>query len=449
MSGRSVAPASRISLTAAVAIVVANMVGTGVFTSLGFQVVGIPNGMPILALWVLGGALSLCGAVCYGELAAMMPRSGGEYHYLTESYHPLAGFLSGWISATVGFAAPTAAAGLAFGTYVHSVVPGLDPEPMATALILLVTAIHLGGVSVASPFQVAATAGKIVLIVILAGSAWLLAPRAEGALEMEWGQWQPLFSSAFGVSLFWVMYAYSGWNAAAYVAGEVAEPGRNLPRALILGTGLVTVLYVALNLAFLRVVPVEDMRALVGDEKAVVGHLAAKRIFGEGGGGGMALLISFGLISTVSSMIWAGPRVTQVMGEDYRIFRFLSARNRWGAPHLAIIVQSTIVLLLTWLALFEQIILYIQAILTLSSMLVVVAVIYLRIRCPGAARPYRTWGYPVTPVLYLAASVYMLVVLVRTRPEETVWGLATLLMGAAVYALAVWKQKSGSKVTSR
>lgn len=431
MSERAQDSAPRISLAAAVAIVVANMVGTGVFTSLGFQVEGIPNGMSILLLWLLGGILSFCGAVSYGELAAMMPRSGGEYHLLTKSIHPLAGFLSGWVSITVGFAAPIAAAGLAFGSYVHSAVPSLDPVPLAIALVVLITGVHFGGVALASRFQLLVTGGKIVLIIFLAACAWLVSARAPGAMEMDWNRWDPVFSPAFGVALFWVMYAYSGWNAAAYVAGEVADPGRNVPRALILGTALVTVLYLALNMAFLRAVPLEALKG-----QLQVGHLAAERIFGGRGGAGMALLISFGLISTVSSMIWAGPRVTQVMGEDYRLFGFLAARNRWGAPHLAILVQSIIVILLIRFALFEQIILYIQAILTLSSLLVVAAVIYLRIVRPDAERPYRTWGYPVTPVLYIGASLYMLAVLVQKRPNETLWGLVTLVAGAAVYAIA-------------
>lgn len=431
MSERAQDSAPRISLAAAVAIVVANMVGTGVFTSLGFQVEGIPNGMSILLLWLLGGILSFCGAVSYGELAAMMPRSGGEYHLLTESIHPLAGFLSGWVSITVGFAAPIAAAGLAFGSYVHSAVPSLDPVPLAIALVVLITGIHFGGVALASRFQLLVTGGKIVLIIFLAACAWLVSSRAPGAMEMDWNRWDPVVSPAFGVSLFWVMYAYSGWNAAAYVAGEVADPGRNVPRALILGTALVTVLYLALNMAFLRVVPLEVLKG-----QLQVGHLAAERIFGERGGAGMALLISFGLISTVSSMIWAGPRVTQVMGEDYRLFGVLAARNRWGAPHLAILLQSIIVILLIRVALFDQIILYIQAILTLSSLLVVAAVIYLRIVRPDAERPYRTWGYPVTPALYMGASLYMLAVLVQKRPNETLWGLVTLVAGAVVYAIA-------------
>lgn len=431
MSERTQDSPPRMSLPAAVAIVVANMVGTGVFTSLGFQVGDLPNGMSILLLWLVGGVLSFCGAVCYGELAAMMPRSGGEYHLLAESLHPLAGFLSGWVSITVGFAAPIAAAGLAFGTYVHSAIPALPPGPSAIALVVLITGVHFGGVALASRFQVLVTSGKILLIILLAGSAWLVAARAPGAMEMDWNRWDPVFSSAFGVSLFWVMYAYSGWNAAAYVAGEVADPSRNVPRALILGTALVTVLYVALNMAFLRVVPVEALKG-----QLQVGHLAAERIFGMRGGAGMALLISFGLVSTVSSMVWAGPRVTQVMGEDYRLFRFLAARNRWGAPHLAILVQSVIVVFLIRFALFDQIILYIQAILTLSSLLVVGAVIYLRIRRPNAARPYRTWGYPFTPLLYLAMGGYMLVLLVQKRPQETLWGLITLVAGAAVYGIA-------------
>jgi len=437
MSSPDAAAVPKISLWTAAAIVVANMVGTGVFTSLGFQVVGIPNGMSILVLWLLGGVLSFCGALAYGELASMMPRSGGEYQYLTEAYHPLAGFLSGWISVTVGFSAPIAAAALAFGTYAQAFLPGANPMVLAVSLVAGVTAVHLGGIAIAGRFQVVFTAGKILLILILIASAWMAAP-AEGAAPMDWTHWEPLASPAFAVSLFWVMYSYSGWNAAAYVAGEVDDPRRNVPLALILGTSFVTVLYVALNLAFLRVVPVAEMKGHLE-----VGYLAARSLFGERGGAWMGLLISFGLISTVSSMVWAGPRVTQVMGEDYRLFGFLSARNRWGAPHLAILFQALIVIILISFALFEQIIIYIQAILTLSSMLVVLGVIYLRIRRPHEPRPYRTWGYPVTPLLFAGVSVYMLVVLVRDRPMETVWGAGTVLLGAGVYALA-GRRRQGS-----
>ncbi|MEO0448312.1 MAG: amino acid permease, partial [Verrucomicrobiota bacterium] len=217
-----------LSLLSAIAITVASMVGTGVFTSLGFQVAGLPAGFPILAVWLVGGILSLCGALCYGELAAMMPRNGGEYHLLSEAYHPWVGFLSGWVSVTVGFAAPAAMAGLAFGEYLRAAFPHVAATPSAVLVVVTVTMIHTRGISVAERFQVWFTGAKIVIMLVLIAVA-AVAPPAPGRVEMVWGDASPLLSPAFALSLFWVMYSYSGWNAAAYLAGEIRNPARNVP----------------------------------------------------------------------------------------------------------------------------------------------------------------------------------------------------------------------------
>ena len=421
----------KISLLTATAIVVANMVGTGVFTSLGFQVGDIPSGFPILLLWLIGGVLSFCGAVCYGELAAMMPRSGGEYHLISKCYHPLPGFLSGWISVTVGFGAPIAAAGLAFGNYMGAVVDWADAKQFAIALVVFVTVVHLGGVGIASKFQIAFTVGKVLLIVVLVVAAFAIGKSQGVSFLPKQGDAALILQPAFAISLFFVMYAYTGWNAAAYVAGEIDNPGRNVPLALMLGTGLVTVLYLALNAAFVHATPID---AMIG--KPEVGKIAADHIFGENGGRIMGLLISFGLVSTVSSMVWAGPRVTQVMAEDYRLFSFLAVKNRFGAPAWAIILQSLIVIVLIWRSSFETLLLYIQALLFLSSLLVVLGVFILRVREPGAERPYRTWGYPVTPAIFVLTSIFMLVVFAMDKTRETLWGLLTLVVGFAVYWFA-------------
>lgn len=436
MTNDSSPPAdSKISLLTAIAIVVANMVGVGVFTSLGFQVIDIPSGFPILLLWFVGGVLSFCGAVCYGELAAMMPRSGGEYHLLSESYHPLMGFLSGWISVTVGFGAPIAAAGLAFGEYMGAITGSGRGELYAAFLVILVTLVHLRGVRTASQFQVIFTSGKVFLILLLSFSAFLIGKSQGVSFLPQPGDLDLIFQPAFAISLFWVMYAYSGWNAAAYVAGEVRNPGRNVPLALVLGTGIVTVLYLMLNAAFLHVAPIEEMKF-----QEEVGLIAATHIFGEQGGKVMGLLISFGLVSTISSMIWAGPRVTQVMAEDYRLFGFLSVKNRFGSPGWAILLQAAIVLILLVTSTFESLIYYIQALLFVSSLLVVLAVFVLRFRRPEADRPYKTWGYPVTPAVFLAATVLMLIKFASERPSETLWGLLTLVSGFAVYYIAKRRQ---------
>ena len=230
------------------------------------------------------------------------------------------------------------------------------------------------------------------------------------------------------------MYAYTGWNAAAYITGELRNPQRTLPLALLIGTGFVTVLYLFLNAAFLYATPIEKM---TGEPE--VGLIAAREIFGERGGEWMGLLIGIGLVSTISSMTWTGPRVTAMMGEDYRMFAWLARRNRFGVPAWAILVQTVIVVVLVMTATFEQLMQYIQALLTLSSLLTVLAVIWLRLRKPNAERPYRAWGYPVTPIVFILMSGYVLLFQIKGRTEEVAWGIVTVAIGAVVYGISrVW-----------
>ncbi len=223
----------RISLWTATALVVANMVGTGVFTSLGFQVATIPTAFPVLLLWTIGGIVALCGALCYGELAAALPRSGGEYHFLSRIFHPALGFMSGWLSVTMGFAAPTALAAMAFGTYLHGVFPGVPALPISLALVWVASAVHLTSVRGGSRFQNGFTGLKLglVLALIVAGFLVSAAPQAVAFRPVP-GDFERVFSAPFAVSLVFVMYAYSGWNAATYIVHEIHDPRRNVPRAL-------------------------------------------------------------------------------------------------------------------------------------------------------------------------------------------------------------------------
>jgi APA family basic amino acid/polyamine antiporter len=431
-----------VTLPVAVAIVVANMVGTGVFGSLGHQVEDIPSGFPIVLLWSIGGLVSFCGAVCYAELAAMMPRSGGEYHLLRETWHPAVGFLSGWVSATVGFAAPIAANAVLLGSYLAD-VSGRPGWWFSIPVVVIVTAIHLGNVGRIGQFQVAFTSIKIALIVALIGSAFWLGERQPVSFLPRAGDAALIAQPAFAISLVYVLYAYAGWNAAAYVTGELKNPRRTLPLAMLIGTAVVTLLYVGVNAAFLHATPIADMAG-----KEAVGAIAARSIFGERGGAAMGLMIAFGLISTISSMIWAGPRVTAVMGEDYGAFAWLAWRNRFGVPAWAILVQSVIVLILVVTARFNQLILYVQAFLTLSSLLTVIAVVWMRVRMPGAPRPYRAWGYPFTPAIFISVSLYVLYFQIKGNPKESLWGLATLAVGWIVYLACGESRGRDKKVTS-
>ncbi|SDY91435.1 APC family permease [Hymenobacter psychrophilus] len=426
------APAYKISVLTGVSIVVANMVGTGVFTSLGFQVLDIQSGFALLMLWIIGGVIALCGALSYGELAAALPRSGGEYHYLSKIYHPALGFLSGWVSATVGFAAPTAAAALALEQYASSVWPGLPPKLLAVSVVLLLTLVHGISSRAGSRLQVAVTAIKVVVLVGFIGMGLLVAtPQPLAFVPQGPADWQLLLSPAFAVSLIFVSYAYSGWNAAVYLTGEIDRPQRNLPRILLLGTALVLLLYVALNFVFLYSTPISALKGQVE-----VGFVAATSLFGPAGGRLMGGLIAALLVSTISSMIFAGPRIVQVMGEDLPALRFLAKRSAAGVPVRALLFQLALTLLFVLESSFAQVVVYAGFILTLFTFLTVLGLFVLRVRQPELVRPYRAWGYPFTPLLFLLLNGWTLWYIARDKPTETLYGLATLVAGLLVYGLS-------------
>src|SRR6476661_4208922 len=301
----------RISLLTATCIVIANMIGTGIFTSLGFQVGDLPSGFAIIALWSVGGICAMCGALSYAELAAALPRSGGEYHFLREIYHPSLGFLAGWIAATVGFSAPVAIAAMPFGTYLAEIFPAINPLVAAMAAVWIVTVVLLCDLRLGSAFQIGSTVLKVTLIVLLIGAGFYINKTQPISFWPMKGDGGLIASTPFEISLYWVMYAYSGWNASTYIIGEVRNPARAIPISLGFGTLLVTVLYLGINAVFLRTTPAAEM---VGKQE--VGLIAGLHIFGNAGGKVMAVFIALGLISTVSAMMWIGPRVTVAMGED-------------------------------------------------------------------------------------------------------------------------------------
>ncbi|WP_208345748.1 amino acid permease [Aetokthonos hydrillicola] len=306
-----------INLFTATCIVVANMIGTGVFTSLGFQVVDIKSGFVILFLWLVGGIFALCGALAYGELGAAMPRNGGEYYYLSRIYHPVIGFLSGWVSVTVGFAAPIAVAAMSLGQYFTAVFPLFSPTAIALLVVIAVSLIHTRNLQFGSSFQYMFTLLKVLLILVLVFCGFYLAePQKLGFLPSTTDV-SAIFSSPFAVSLVYVIYSYSGWNAAVYLANEVEKPEKNVPRALITGTLIVMGLYLLLNLMFLYTTPLEQLAG-----KLEVGYIAANYIFGANGAKIIGLLISVGLISSISSMVLAGSRVSQVIGEDIGYIKY-------------------------------------------------------------------------------------------------------------------------------
>jgi APA family basic amino acid/polyamine antiporter len=413
-------------------LAVADMVGTGVFTSLGFQVRDIPSGFALLMLWAVGGVVAACGALSYAELAAAFPRSGGEYNFLSRSFHPAMGFLAGWISATVGFAAPVALAAIAFGQYFAGAVPGAPALALGLGITALITLVHLGGVHGSSLLQNVSTFLKLGLIVafIIAGLIWgdtqavSFMPAAEDIGYLG--------SAPFAISLVFVLYAYSGWNAATYIAGEIKDVQRSLPRAIIGSLGIVTLLYILLNAVFLRAAPMNELAGQID-----VGLIAGRHIFGEAGGRIVAGLICAGLVSSISAMMWIGPRVTMVMGEDIPLLRFFARKSPAGVPVTAIVFQFLVAAALMLTRSFESVLDFIQFALTLSSFMTVLGVIVLRWRQPDLPRPYKAWAYPVTPFIFLLVTLFVLVHLAAGRPLQSLASFCTMLAGLLIYALSV------------
>lgn len=422
----SIAPS--VTLTTATAIAVADMVGTGVFTSLGFQVPGIPSGFSLLMLWVMGGVVAMCGALSYAELSAAFPRSGGEYNFLSRVYSQAVGFLAGWVSATVGFAAPVAVAAIAFGSYFNGIVPAANPIVTGLLLVVVVSAVLGLGLGLSSLFQNVMTGLKIVLILVLIVAGFAVGGNTSISFTPTSADVGYILSAPFAISLVYVMYSYSGWNAATYISSEIKDPQRNVPLSLIIATMIVMALYVLLNAAFLYSTPVS---ALAG--KPEVGLIAGTAIFGPSGGQIVAGLICLGLVSSVSAMMWIGPRVTMVMGEDIPALRFFAKKTASGVPQRALVMQTIIAALMLVTQTFETVVQFIQFSLTLCSFLAVLGVIVLRFTQPGLPRPYRTWGYPVTPFIFLAIMLWMLIFQVKNKPFESLSGLAMMLAGLVVY----------------
>jgi basic amino acid/polyamine antiporter, APA family len=429
---------STVSVLVAIAIVVADMIGVGVFTSLGFQVKDIPSGFSILLLWTVGGVVALCGVFSYSELGAMFPRSSGEYNFLSRAYHPAFGFLAGFVSATVGFSAPVALAAMAFGEYGKSVFPNAPPLLLAVGVVWLVSLVQLTGVRHSSAFQLIATILKVLLIVAFLVSGFVIGTPQPVSFAPSASDLSYIASAPFAISLVFVMYSFSGWNAATYIIGEVHQPERNVPRAMLAGTLIVMVLYVALNAVFLHTAPIDRLAGQLD-----VARISGSYIFGELGGRIVGAMICFGLISSISAMMWIGPRVMMTMGEDIPILRVFSVRSTGGAPASAILLQLVVATLMLFTRSFEAVLDFIQFALLFCSFFTVLGVIKLRITQPDLPRPYRAWGYPITPVVFLLVTGFMMYYLLTQRPLQSAFGILIMLSGLLIYG--VFHKRAGQR----
>lgn len=420
-----------IGVVGAIAIVVASMIGTGVFTTTGFLVRDLGSNAAVLSAWAIGGIIASCGALAYAELVAALPENGGEYQLLGRIYHPAVGFVSGWVSLVVGFSAPIAASALAFGEYLGRVLPGVPPTGAALGLVAGAALLHALHVTLGSGVLSASTLLDVLLIVAFVAAGLWAGDFGVFTLGDRQGTADALASPAFGVGLIYVSFAYSGWNGAAYVAGEIRRPGRNLPLALVSGTLLVSALYLGLNLVFLIGAP-----ASVLSGQVEVGHLVARELFGESAARAVSAVVALGLFTTVLSLVMTGPRVYERMGEDHPRLARLAGRSGARGPTRAIVLQTALAVVMVTSASFDALLTYMGFTLSLFSALTIAGVFVLRRREPDLQRPYRAWGHPLTTLLAIALMLWMLIHALLERPLTSGIGLATLAVGGILYWLA-------------
>ena len=435
-----------LGLFSATALVVANMVGTGIFTTSGFIMAELGDPRALLLCWLCGGLFALCGALCYGELGARFPRAGGEYVFLKESLGKPVGFLSGWISLIVGFSAPIAAASMAFATYLFqtfSIPTGeggmvfsmagirlvtLSPLTLtAIGVILLFSMIHYHSLRIGSRVQNGLTLFKITLVVVFIAAGFLVGNGStdhfSATASIPWS------SEKFAVALIFVSFAYSGWNAAAYLGDEIIDPQRNIPRSLFAGTAVVVILYVSLNLVYLYALPPEAMQGVME-----IGAKSAASLFGSGISRFFNGAIALGLLSVLSAMILTGPRVYYAMSRDqlfFNVFGRLDVNRK--TPAASIFLQAAIAVVMVVSASFESLLLYIGFTLSLFAMLTVIGLMRIRRRSSIAAGSYRTFGYPWTPLLFILGNLWIIFFSIKSRPITALFGVGTIGLGVAAY----------------
>ena len=434
---------NKIGFSAAISLVIANMIGVGIFTSLGFQLSDLSNYYTILLLWILGGLHAILGSFCYSELSAAFPKSGGEYHFLSLSYGKFIGFLSGWTSATLGFAAPIAATAHAFAMYFcHFYGTGLNPKYISTIIILLITFVHCLNIKKGATFQILFSFGKVLLILFFIGAGLYVCLNTDYKIQVSSFNFNrsiiyDFFNPGFWIGLIFVSYAYSGWNASSYLIDEIKNPKKNVPASIIWGTIIVTILYVSLNFIFLISTPAA---ALKGKED--IAHIVAISLFGNKGAIIISSVISFLLISTISSMIMVGPRVIKRISMDYKEFAFFSTNSKNDVPIRAILLLSGISLIILFTGGFQFIVTCIGFVLCIFTTLTSISVIILRIKKPTIERPIKTPFYPVMPILFSLFNIWMMTYLIINRPMESITGLIFVAIGGLIYFLFNIKSKA-------
>ena len=425
-------------------VVIASMVGTGILVSPGYMMVTLQNYYVILGLWIIGGFLAICGALCVAELAAALPRAGGEYVYLREAYGPMPAFLSGWTSFFLGFSAPLAVASYISALYLLTPFGLAEDESVyyikitAALIIIAITIPNLIGHKLSAWTQNLTTIIKLGLFAALVIIAFISGKGQFANITSG----QPTGNIDLGTAatqLFYVMFAYSGWNAASYLAGEVKNPGKTLPNSLLIGTGLVIILYLALNFVFAYAVPLAD----VGFENAEqIPQLTVENLLGVKASSVFSVLLGVTFLATVSAFILTGPRVYYAMAKD-GLFPSIAGRlsSKGQIPVYAMSAQSLCAIIILFLTDFQNLYQYAAVGLSIFALLFIAAVYVLRLKRPEMERPFRVPGYPIVPAIFIVTILFMTVFAFIQWKIPSLYSLCSIIIGIPVYYIWVTIRK--------
>ncbi|WP_312075861.1 amino acid permease [Chryseobacterium sp.] len=418
----------KIGWKTAVAIVVSNMIGTGIFTTLGFQLIDITNTYSIFLLWIIGGILGLFGAFCYAELGVNFKGNGGDYLYLKKTYHPILGYLVSWISLIIGFSSPVALAALAMSKYL-SVFDFTFGNPFAIGIIFLVAASLSFSLKGSSRFHNFFTFIKVAFIVALIILGVVLSESNEmgNSLNFDSSWSKEIMLPAFATSLVFVTYSYTGWNSASYIAGEIDNVQKNLPKALIIGTLFVTFCYVLINYIMLKHAPVTQ---LAGKED-VMGE-AANNMLGISFGKIVNIFIALQLVATISGYLWVGSRLTQAFAKENKLWKSLSSESKKGIPVRAIFAHAVIATIIILSGSFKEIFVYTAFILQLFASLAISTVYFIK---KENRKIFKSNIFYLFPTVFLLFSVYILYFTFINNPKESLIGLGIVAMGIVLYLL--------------
>ena len=432
-----------IAIRSATGLVIANMIGAGIFTSTGFQAEDLGHPLWIYTLWVIGGALAFIGALCFAELGAMLPKAGAEYVYIRESYGQAFAFMSAFVALIAGFSAPIAAAAKSFIVYLAHFIEPLqnDPHILGISSIDLcailsvwgIVVIHSSGAKFGIGVSDLITAFKVagVVIIILAAfavgdgnAAWIVE-----STEVYTAHNTSSLFGAMATALIFVNFCYLGWNASAYMAAEMKEPQKTLPASLLLGTAIVTGLYLLLNVVYFYAAGAEGLAG-----KVDVGVVAATNLFGPNGVTLVTLVLCVSILASASAMSVAGSRVYYAFGKDFTPLAWLAEISPMSnAPWKSLTLQGVVITVIILSGTVDQILQYAGFTLTLFASIAVSCVIALRIKQPDAPRPFRVWGYPLTPIAFITVSIWTMVWSFQGRPIESSLGLVTATLGGLIF----------------